>query len=323
MKKILLTLLILTLGLCVFAEEKTFVFDNYENHPKDGSIFTLENQKYLDSLKLGAFTNGFGLDFKGAMAEAGKLKLNCMELASTKDLDILSPLSEEQVKMIKDEFKKYNMTISSLCAEVGGFNISDIDEAEKRVEKVKICIDNAKKLGCNMIQLHFGVINFSKDDVRYVDNQNNVEGRQGDPKENFLKSVKAIDAYCLANKVKVAQETGPEQGYLLARFIKDNGLKSVFVNFDAANLVMYNFDEIKSLEQLKDYVIQIHLKDGMRDTVKTGYIETGFGHGDVRWNDLVDTLRKIKYKGNLIIEREINDEYIEGISDSVNFVRGK
>lgn len=316
MKKILFIMVILSLCVCGFCDNV-----EWNNHPSDGSAFSLENQKYLGSLPLGAFTNGFGLDFKGAMAEAGKLKLNCMELASTKDLDILAPLSNEQVSMIKDEFKKYNMTISSLCAEVGGFNIADIDEVEKRIEAVKTCVDNANKLNCNMIQLHFGVINFSKDDARYVGNQNEKEGRQGDPKENFIRAIKEIDAYCVAKKVKVAQETGPEQGYLLARFIKDNGLKAVFVNFDAANLVMYNFDEIKSLEQLKDYVIQVHLKDGLRDTVKTGYVETGFGHGDVRWNELIDTLRKIKFKGNLIIEREIDHDYIEGITDSVKFIK--
>ena len=331
MKKLLIITFILILGVCAFAQEKQgkvafkikegTVIDNYENHPADKSAFSIVNHNYLASLKLGAFTNGFGLDFKGAMAEAGKLKLDCMELASTSDLDILKPLNVAQVKMIKDEFEKYNMTISSLCAEVGGFNIADIDETAKRVEAVKICADNAKKLGCNMIQLHFGVINFSKDDARYVGNKNSKKGRQGNPDKNFIKAVKEIDAYCYKNNIKIAQETGPQEGYMLARFIKDNGLKATFVNFDAANLVMYNFNEIKSLEQLKDYVIQVHLKDGFRDTVKTGYVETGFGGGDVRWNELMDTFRKINYKGNMIIEREISDDFINGITESAEFIR--
>lgn len=244
-----------------------------------------------------------------------------MELYFTKDLDVKNPFSDVEVKRIKKLTEENNIKISSLCAEVGGFNIPDNNEVDKRIEAVKTVVDNAKKLNVKMIQFHFGAINFAKDDPRYVGNKSTVQGEMGDPDENLVRAIKIIDDYCVKKGILIAQETGPQTGKDLADFIKKHDLKATKVNFDVANLVMYNFDEIRSLFEVKDLVIQIHVKDGLRDTVKTGYVEKPLGEGDVRWEEFFQGLKKNKFKGDLIIEKELITDPDKDMTHAANFLK--
>ncbi|MBQ0105547.1 MAG: sugar phosphate isomerase/epimerase [Armatimonadetes bacterium] len=283
--------------------------------------FSRDSRDYIDTLRLGTFSNSFKADFETSMEKAHALGMNCTELYNCEDIDVFTPFTLSQVIKINKICRQNGIKISSLCAEVGGFNIPDTKEAEKRVEAVKVCIDNACKLNVKMIQFHFGAINFSEDDPRYVGNKSSEKGEAGDPDLNLIKSIKELDDYCSEKGIIIAQETGPQEGKDLAEFIRKNNLKATKVNFDAANLVMYNFDEIQSIYDLGDLIVQIHVKDGIRDTVKTGYIEKPLGQGNVRWEAFVQALKKIGFRGDLIIEKEIIEDPDRDMAYAVNFLK--
>lgn len=274
----------------------------------------------MGKLKVGAFLNSFAMKFEDAIATANKLGLDAMEMGSC-EYDIFSPLSDTQVKEINDTYAKYGITISSLCGEVGGFAIEDTAECQKRVAAVKQVIDNAVKLGVEIIQFHIGALTFDESDSRFVANQNKEAGAKGDPKTNLVNSLKDLDEYAFKAGVKLATETGPESGASLAKFIKENNFKCVFVNFDPANLVMNDFDEIQSVYDLKGLIIQTHAKDGIRGSVKDGYKEMPLGEGDVRWEEYLKALVETGFEGNFIIERECGATPADDIAMAAKFLK--
>ena len=275
----------------------------------------------MGKLKVGAFLNSFAMDFDSAMAMAHKLGLDSIEFATMKEFDLFRPLSDEQIKRIKDSFAKNNMVISSLCGEVGGFSIADTDECKKRVAAVKEVIDNAVRLDVNILQFHIGGLKFDENDSRFIANQNTEEKNDGDPKTNLINALKELDAYAEKAGVKLATETGPEPGDRLAAFIKENGFKYVYVNFDPANLVMNGYDEIQCAKDLKDFIIQTHAKDGIFGSVKDGYKETPLGEGDVHWDEYLKVLTEAGFDGNFIIERECGDTPADDIAKAASFLK--
>lgn len=281
----------------------------------------------MGKLKVGAFLNSFAMDFKSAMAKASELGLEAIEFSSIpNEIDVFKPFNDEEAKAIKDEFTKRNMVISSICAEVGGFSIADTEEAKKRVEAVKICIDNAIKLGTNIIQFHIGELEFPEDDIRFIENQseNIVKKATEDvEKTNLINSLKELDAYATPKGVKLATETGPEPGDKLAKFIDELNLPAVNVNFDPANLCMWNWDEVKSVYDLKGKIIHTHAKDGIRDSKDQNFLEKALGDGDVRWNEYLKALEDIGYDGYFIIERECGDNPVNDIAMAAKFLKAQ
>ncbi len=102
-------------------------------------------------------------------------------------------------------------------------------------------------------------------------------------------------------------ETGPENAETLARTIDDIGLENVGINFDPANLLLYNrTDPAVFAEKLFSRIRLIHCKDGRRPEAgeKLGR-QTVLGEGDVHFTELADRLIAGGFRGPLIIEREI------------------
>jgi len=96
----------------------------------------------------------------------------------------------------------------------------------------------------------------------------------------------------------------------LSKFIEDVNRLNLGVNFDPANMLLYDADDpIKALDVLGKYVIGVHCKDGKRPERK-GELgkEYPLGEGDVGIEKFIDKLKKIGYTGPLTIEREISGE---------------
>lgn len=269
----------------------------------------------MGKLKVGAFLSSFKLGFEEALEKCSEIGLDTVEFEIA-EYDKFIPYSEKQVKEIKDGFTKYGISISSICAEVGGFAIEDRAEVENRVAKVKVVIDNAVKLGIKIIQFHIGKL--GEDDVRACkcDLKND-----SDPNENLVYALKELDAYAQKAGVVLATETGPEPGDKLAAFIKGNNFKCVAVNFDPANLCMNGFDVIASAKALKGLIVQTHAKDGIFNSVVDGYKEVALGEGDVPWEEYLKTLQEIGFDGNFIIEREVGPTPVDDIAKAATFLK--
>lgn len=125
-------------------------------------------------------------------------------------------------------------------------------------------------------------------------------------------------------------ETGPEDAETLERTISGIGLENVGINFDPANLLLYDrTDPAVFAEKLFPRIRLIHCKDGRRPEAgeKLGH-QTVLGEGDVNFAGLMDSLLEKGFLGPLIIEREIplGEEHYSDQRNAVSMlktIRGK
>lgn len=110
--------------------------------------------------------------------------------------------------------------------------------------------------------------------------------------------------------VHVAFETGQEDAATLSGVLDELERPSVGVNFDPANMILYDMGEpVAALRALGGRVRQIHVKDARRTRRKGEWgREVRVGDGDVDWPAFFATLRERAIDCDLMIEREAGDD---------------
>jgi sugar phosphate isomerase/epimerase len=117
-------------------------------------------------------------------------------------------------------------------------------------------------------------------------------------------------------------ESGQESADTLLVFLDEmaqRGASNVTVNFDPANMILYDMDEpIEALRKLVAHVQQVHVKDAKRTTVKGQWGEEVIvGTGQVDWLAFVRILAEADYQGDYIFEREAGDDRVGDITKGI------
>jgi len=133
---------------------------------------------------------------------------------------------------------------------------------------------------------------------------------------------------CLADMsaekgIMLLMETGQETAEELRRFLEDLDHPAVGVNFDPANMILYDKgDPMEALRILSPWIRHVHIKDAVRtETPGTWGTEIPWGDGDVGDKLFLSMLREIEYDGALEIERESGDDRIGDIARAVDRLR--
>jgi len=110
-------------------------------------------------------------------------------------------------------------------------------------------------------------------------------------------------------------ETGQETAPVLAEFLTQLNRPNVGVNFDPANMVLYEKgDPITALRRLAPWIKQCHLKDAVKTKLSgTWGEEVPVGTGDVNWVEFFKAMDEIGYAGSFSIEREAGNQRVEDI----------
>jgi sugar phosphate isomerase/epimerase len=119
--------------------------------------------------------------------------------------------------------------------------------------------------------------------------------------------------------VTLLMETGQESAEDLQRFVETLNHPNVLLNFDPANLILYNKDEpAAAFRRLAPWVRHIHIKDAIRTTVPgTWGSEVVWGEGQVNSFAFLNTLAECGYEGAVAIEREAGDRRVKDIATAV------
>jgi sugar phosphate isomerase/epimerase len=109
-----------------------------------------------------------------------------------------------------------------------------------------------------------------------------------------------------AHQIDLGFETGQETAGTLAAFLSKLNRPNVGVNFDPANMILYDKgDPIAALRVLGPWLKQCHIKDATRAPQPGAWgAEVPAGTGEVNWPAFFTTLQELGYAGNLCIERE-------------------
>jgi L-ribulose-5-phosphate 3-epimerase len=141
----------------------------------------------------------------------------------------------------------------------------------------------------------------------------------------FLETLAKVSDLARAAGITVAFETGQESAALLRRTLDDLKSPNLKVNFDPANMLLYDKDDpLQVLELLAPDIRSVHVKDANRPTVKGSWgEEVPLGRGQTNTRRFVQTLRKVGYRGPLCIEREVGmqEERFRDIEHGVRFLR--
>ena len=117
-------------------------------------------------------------------------------------------------------------------------------------------------------------------------------------------------------------ETGQETAETLGAFLQKLGRPNVGVNFDPANMILYDKgDPIGALRTLAPWLRSCHLKDATKTRVPgTWGEEVTVGTGQVDWRAFFRVLDEVKFKGDLALEREAGTQRIADIRQGKQFV---
>lgn len=122
--------------------------------------------------------------------------------------------------------------------------------------------------------------------------------------------------------IMLGLETGQELAATLDEFLHVLERKNVGVNFDPANMILYDQgDPIAALRKLQPWLQQCHIKDARR-TQRPGTWgdEVVVGTGEVDWKQFFDVLDQIRFSGDCCIEREAGDSRVADIRAAREYV---
>jgi sugar phosphate isomerase/epimerase len=189
----------------------------------------------------------------------------------------------------------------------GGFG-NPATRAE-RLERFAWALERTRALGLTDLMLHAGFL-----------------PEPGDPdRRPFLDTLGKVSALAQAKGVTVAFETGQETADLLRRTLDDLKCTNLKVNFDPANMLLYDKgDPLRAVEILGPDIRSVHVKDANRPTVPgTWGEEVPLGRGQVNIRAFVQTLKKVGYRGALCIEREVGnqEERLRDVAHGIAYLR--
>jgi L-ribulose-5-phosphate 3-epimerase len=189
-------------------------------------------------------------------------------------------------------FPGEDYTTPQTIKQTGGFG-NPADRPE-RLARLKWALDRTVALGLSDLTLHAGFL----PDVN-------------DPDRHAMLDTLAKAGQLAAEKgVTLAFETGQETAELLRRTLDDLKAPNLKVNFDPANMLLYDMgDPIRAVEILGHDIRSVHVKDARRPTTPGAWgKEVPLGEGQVDINRFVQTLKGVGYTGPLVVEREVGDQ---------------
>lgn len=272
---------------------------------------------------IGVIIDSFRTDITSAVKKAASVGAQGIQVYATRGEMAPENMNASKISEFKKLVSDNGLVISALCGDLGGGGFCFADRNPEKIEKSKKIIELAKELNTSVVTTHIGVVPQDKDHDRYKIMQEACF--------ELSRFADSIDAH-------FAIETGPETSAVLKEFLDSLGSTGVGVNLDPANLVMVTGDNpVGAVYNLQKYIVHTHAKDGKqifykdpeivyglkKDVIITedSFIEVPLGEGSVKWDEYLNALESIGYKGFLTIEREVGDDPEKDIKCAVEFLK--
>jgi sugar phosphate isomerase/epimerase len=135
----------------------------------------------------------------------------------------------------------------------------------------------------------------------------------------FSDRIRSLADMAAQKDIILLLETGQETAEELRRFLEDLNHPAVGVNFDPANMILYDKGHPReALRTLGPWIKHVHIKDAVRTpTPGTWGTEVPWGDGEVGGDAFLKALKEIGYDGVLAIERESGDDRVGDIALAV------
>jgi sugar phosphate isomerase/epimerase len=215
--------------------------------------------------------------------------------------------SLDVVKPLQKACAEYGVSVTAISEHNPGKRIFNFYEGpvtigiipaatrEVRIRALKMSADIAVAAEVPAIHTHCGFIPEDPNDPIYP---------------QAVAAVKDVAMYCKERGISLLCETGQETPITLLRLIEDVSTGNVFVNLDVANLILYGKgNPVDAMDVIGPLVRGIHAKDGRFPTNPRELgLETPIGEGKVDFPKFFEQLRRVNYRGSMMIEREVGNE---------------
>lgn len=261
-------------------------------------------------------------DFSLTVNLAKKVGASGMQIHGSAKV-IYPGMPDSEIKDILSIMKGEGLEFSAICGDIGDEMFFTKDR--ELISKQKAILENAKRLGVDIVTTHIGAISQDKTCEQY---------------KTQLEVCKDLSKFATSIGSKFAVETGPEKAVILKEFLDEVG-GGIGVNFDPANLVMCAGDDpVQAVYTLKDYIYHTHAKDGVqykpfdtralysakhygleRISSEGLFKEVPLGTGNVKWKEYISALKEIGYNGYLTVEREVGENPEKDILTATSFLK--
>jgi sugar phosphate isomerase/epimerase len=171
---------------------------------------------------------------------------------------------------------------------------------ERNWQNIQFNAALAQQLGLKLVTFHAGFLPHEESDPGFA---------------KMLRRLAEAADFFRAAGVQLALETGQETAPVLAQLLRKLQRPNVGVNFDPANMLLYDKgNPIEALRVLGSWIRQVHIKDARRTSVPgTWGQEVPAGSGEVDWCAFFGTLKTLNYTGSFVIEREAGEQRVADI----------
>jgi L-ribulose-5-phosphate 3-epimerase len=171
---------------------------------------------------------------------------------------------------------------------------------EENWENAQANAELAQRLGLKLVTFHAGFLPHDETDPEF---------------EKLQHRIRLVADLFAARGIDLAFETGQESADSLKAFLEKLGRANVGVNFDPANMILYDKgNPTAALRTLASWVKQCHIKDANRTKAPGSWgEEVPAGTGQVNWNEFFTVLGEIGFAGACCIEREAGSQRVADI----------
>jgi len=162
------------------------------------------------------------------------------------------------------------------------------------LKRVSGAIDITAELGVKYLSFHFGFLELT---------------------DKLTDRVKILADKAAQKNIQLLMETGQETAAELRQFLEEVNHPALGVNFDPANMILYDKgNPIESVQTLAGWIKHVHIKDAIRSKVPgTWGVEVPWGAGQAGGGEFLKVLKQINFVGALAIEREAGDDRLGDI----------
>ena len=179
---------------------------------------------------------------------------------------------------------------------------------KQNLDNVKATAPLARQLGLKLVTFHAGFVPHEESDPNYA---------------RMLDRLRTVADVFAVEEIELGLETGQETAPALRDLLKAIGRPNLGVNFDPANMILYDKgNPIEALRTLGPWIRQVHIKDAVRTkTPGTWGEEVPAGTGQVDWRAFFATLKEVGFKGDFVIEREAGNDRVGDIKKARQMVQ--
>ena len=253
-------------------------------------------------------TWSLGSDFNALDSLRQQTNLNCIHLA-------LSPALAEDGQNYVEQVQKQNWKITATMVDFPQEDYSSLEAIkatggivpdrnwQDNKKRVFDAVDITAELGVKYLSLHFGFLDISDDESV----------------GEFTERTKILADKAAQKNVQLLMETGQESAHHLRDFLEKINHPALAVNFDPANMILYDKgNPIEAVEILDKWIKHVHIKDAIRTQIPgTWGTEVPWGDGQVGSDDFLKPLDRADFDGSLAVEREAGARRFEDIELAV------